>query len=93
MDFNEVIGQKEAISRLKELADTKRVPHAMMLCGPQGCGKMAIAIAFASYILTHDIDDELRLRQANVMLSNYEHPDLHFSYPVIRPAGTSSEHD
>ena len=92
MDFNEVIGQKEAISRLKELADTKRVPHAMMLCGPQGCGKMAIAIAFASYILTHDIDDELRLRQANVMLSNYEHPDLHFSYPVIRPAGTSSEH-
>ena len=92
MDFNEVIGQKEAISRLKELADTKRVPHAMMLCGPQGCGKMAIAIAFASYILTHDIDDELRLRQANVMLSNYEHPDLHFSYPVIRPAGTSAEH-
>lgn len=92
MDFNEVIGQKEAISRLKELADTKRVPHAMMLCGPQGCGKMAIAIAFASYILTHDIDDELRLRQANVMLSNYEHPDLHFSYPVIRPSGTSSEH-
>ena len=92
MDFNEVIGQKEAISRLKELADTKRVPHAMMLCGPQGCGKMAIAIAFASYILTHDIDDELRLRQANVMLSNYEHPDLHFSYPVIRPAGTSNEH-
>ena len=92
MDFNEVIGQEEAIGRLKTLADSDRVPHAMMLCGPQGSGKMAIAIAFASYMLTHDIDDELRLRQANIMLSNYEHPDLHFSFPVIRPAGTSAEH-
>lgn len=92
MDFNEVIGQKEAIDRLKVLADNDRVPHAMMLCGPQGSGKMAIAIAFASYMLTRGIDDELRLRQANAMLSNYEHPDLHFSYPVIRPAGTSAEH-
>ena len=92
MDFNEVIGQEEAIGRLKTLADSDRVPHAMMLCGPQVSGKMAIAIAFASYMLTHDIDDELRLRQANIMLSNYEHPDLHFSFPVIRPAGTSAEH-
>lgn len=26
------------------------------------------------------------------MLSKWEHPDLHFTYPVIRPAGTSAEH-
>lgn len=26
------------------------------------------------------------------MMRRFEHPDLHFSYPVIRPAGTSSEH-
>ena len=25
-------------------------------------------------------------------MRRFEHPDLHFSYPVIRPAGTSSEH-
>ena len=26
------------------------------------------------------------------MMRRFEHPDLHFSFPVIRPAGTSSEH-
>lgn len=26
------------------------------------------------------------------MMRRFEHPDLHFSYPVIRPTGTSSEH-
>ena len=26
------------------------------------------------------------------MMRRFEHPDLHFSYPDIRPAGTSSEH-
>ena len=26
------------------------------------------------------------------MLGRWEHPDLHFAYPVIRPAGTSAEH-
>ena len=34
-----------------------RVPHAMMFCGPQGCGKMALAVAFASYLLCRDHAD------------------------------------
>ena len=70
--------------RLRNLADSNRLPHAIMLCGPQGSGKMALAIALASHLLgTND--------QAWAMLKNYQHPDLHFAFPIIRPKGASSD--
>lgn len=81
MKFDEVIGQQDARQRLLQLAEEDRIPHALLLCGPLGSGKMALALAFASYLL----NDSPMLRQ-------WAHPDLHFVYPVIRPTGTSAEH-
>ncbi|MCR4852932.1 MAG: DNA polymerase III subunit delta [Prevotella sp.] len=89
MSFDEVIGQDEAWQRLMQMVDEGRLPHAMLLCGPTGCGKMAVALAFASFLLTRD---ESRRTNAEAMLAKWQHPDLHFSYPVIRPTGTSSDH-
>ena len=94
MTFDEVIGQKEAKERLLQMESEQRLPHAIMLCGPAGCGKMALALAFASHLLTDGNPQatNIQRRQAEAMLSKWEHPDLHFTYPVIRPAGTSAEH-
>lgn len=71
-----------------------RVPHAMLLCGPQGSGKMALALAFASYLLCQDHadDDSCGVCRQCKMVEQWAHPDLHFAYPVIRPKGASSEH-
>lgn len=98
MRFSEVIGQREAIGRLLQLVDEQRVPHALMFTGPAGCGKLALALAFASYLLgeRHDgrslLASDSGVANAEAMLAKWQHPDLHFSYPVIRPKGTSSEH-
>ena len=51
MQRNEVIGQQEVWNRLMEMVQENRLPHALMFCGPQGCGKLAMALAFASYLL------------------------------------------
>ncbi|MDO4310655.1 MAG: DNA polymerase III subunit delta [Prevotella sp.] len=51
MNFNEVIGQEEIKERLMKMCREDRIPHAMMFCGPRGCGKMALAMAFAYYLL------------------------------------------
>jgi DNA polymerase-3 subunit delta' len=51
MSFSEVIGQKEAEERLMQMVKEDRLPHALMLCGPQGSGKLPLAVAFASYLL------------------------------------------
>ena len=96
MKFSEVIGQEQVKQRLMQMVHDDRVPHAIMLCGPAGCGKKALALAFASYLLGEREDDSIpatpAIRNAEAMLHQWQHPDLHFSYPVIRPSGTSATH-
>ena len=54
MQFSEVIGQEEAKERLMQMVREDRLPHAMMLCGPVGSGKLALAIAFGCYLLSRN---------------------------------------
>ncbi|MBQ3828407.1 MAG: DNA polymerase III subunit delta, partial [Prevotella sp.] len=88
MGFEGVIGQEDVRNRLIQMVDEQRLPHALLFCGPKGCGKMALAMSFAAYLLTKDATSA----NAEAMLRTWQHPDLHFSYPVIRPAGTGAEH-
>ncbi len=94
MTFQEVIGQKDAKERLRMLVQENRVPHAMLFCGPQGCGKMALAMAFASYLLCANKEngDSCGHCPQCAMTRKWSHPDLHFTYPVIKAAGTSSDY-
>ena len=86
MTFSEVIGQKEVAERLVQLVKEDRLPHALMLCGPQGSGKLPLAVAFACYLLDNGTPS------AHAMLSKLEHPDLHFTYPTIKLPSMSAEH-
>lgn len=96
MLFADVIGQKEPQARLLQMAREDRIPHALLLCGPPGSGKMAIALAFASYLLCQDKDKQARGTACGhcpqcVMLRKWHHPDLHFSYPTIKRANMSAD--
>ena len=86
MSFDEVIGQQEAKERLMQMVKENHLPHALMLCGPHGCGKFALATAFASYLLDNGTPS------AKAMLDKLEHPDLHFTYPTIKLPSMSSDH-
>lgn len=90
MDFDDVIGQQEAKNRLKQLVSENRVPHAMLFTGPLGSGKLALAIAFASYLLNPEGNPNYR--NAKAMLDNFEHPDLHFTYPTIKLPSMTSDY-
>ncbi len=95
MRKSEVIGQEEAWARLTQMAREDRLPHAMMLCGPQGAGKMALAMAFANYLLcrNHTPDDEAcEACPQCKMLARWEHPDLHFTFPTIKLPSMGSDH-
>ena len=91
MTFDEVIGQKEVQERLMQMVDEDRLPHALMLCGPQGVGKMALATAFGCYLLG-DRSQESGVRSQKAMLDKLEHPDLHFTYPTIKLPSMSTDH-
>ena len=82
MKLSEVIGQEEVKDRLLQMVSEDRLPHAIMLCGPQGVGKLALAVGFASYLLGED----------NAMVRKLEHPDLHFTYPTIKLPSMGADH-
>lgn len=95
MKFTEVIGQEEVRERLLQMVSEERLPHAIMLCGPQGAGKMALAVAFACYLLDlknlQDLKD-FKDYEESPMLRKLEHPDLHFTFPTIKLPSMSSDH-
>ena len=69
-----------------------RLPHAMMLCGPAGSGKMALAVAFGCYLLGLKDNTDPYAQTEHPMLAKLEHPDLHFTYPTIKLPSMSSDH-
>ena len=104
MTFNEVIGQEEVRERLVQMVDEDRLPHAIMLCGPTGVGKKALATAFGCYLLSRNqsngsvggspamFADEPLVPSEHPMLKKLEHPDLHFTYPTIKLPSMGSDH-
>ena len=48
MRFADVIGHEQAIGRLRGVVEEDRVPGALLLLGPRGVGKRAVADAFAA---------------------------------------------
>lgn len=92
MTFNDIIGQAEAKSHLQRMVEMDRVPHALLLLGPEGCGNLALAIAFAQYLLCENKQDGVACGRCKncVKASKLVHPDMHFSYPVV---GTNVKSD
>ncbi len=89
MTFDEVIGQDEVKERLKQMVSEERLPHALMLCGPQGVGKKALATAFACYLLGEKSAAPMNVQP---MLAKLEHPDLHFTFPTIKLSWMGSDY-
>jgi len=51
MKFSEVIGHQETKDKLSELLTADRLPHAMMILGPEGSGGLAMALAIAQNLV------------------------------------------
>ena len=50
MLFCNIIGQEQIKKRLIRSVKENRISHAQLLLGPEGSGKLALAIAYAQYI-------------------------------------------
>lgn len=80
-----IIAQHNVRERLQQQIAEGRVPHAQLFCGPEGSGKLAMAIHFAQQLLCHGADE-----RGQRMAALLQHPDLHFVFPVYKPDGQSS---
>lgn len=85
MFFRDIIGQDQVKSfLLKQVADDE-VPHAQLFAGPEGGGKLALALAFSRYLLCENKgeNDACGTCPSCVKVNSLQHPDLHFSFPII----------
>lgn len=86
MDFSQIPGQTEVITRLLRSVKEERVSHAQIFTGPEGCGNLALALAYARYINCENRkpDDSCGSCKSCVKYDKMIHPDLHFVFPVIK---------
>jgi len=92
MRFSEIIGQQNIKNHLLQSAASGRIPHAQLFIGSEGSGTLAMAIAYAQYIVCQNIGHENEGGKAacNLKFDHYQHPDLHFAFPTVTSEGSSS---
>lgn len=93
MLVQDIVGQKESLAFLLSLASQDRLPHALLLLGPEGSGKLTIAWALGRYILCEQPGADRPCQQCNSCHKTQKliHPDLHFVFPVIGANATSDQ--
>ncbi len=63
-----------------------RVPHAQLLSGQSGIGKLRLALAYAQYLNcpNRTEEDSCGVCPTCLQFSKLQHPDLHLVFPIVK---------
>lgn len=86
MQFREIIGQESIKKQLCLSVQKGRIPHAQLLTGKQGIGKLQLAIAYAQYLNcpNRTESDSCGVCPTCLQYQKLQHPDLHFAFPIVK---------
>lgn len=93
MKFSEIPGHINIKKRMRQMATADRLPHAIIIEGPEGIGKLAMARAFAQYIHCENPDpegDACGVCRSCRLHQSMNHVDTHYSFPVVKLDGMNS---
>ena len=84
MRFDIIPGHEKLKQELIALVDNNRLPHAILLTGPSGNGKLAFALALSSYIQCKEKNgkDKCGSCPACKKTTKFIHPDINYTIPV-----------
>ncbi|MDR1004300.1 MAG: DNA polymerase III subunit delta [Prevotellaceae bacterium] len=90
--FNDVVGQEAVKQRLRKEVQEGRIAHALLLCGASGTGKLPLALAYARYVCCphRTAEDACGTCPSCVKWNKLVHPDVHFTFPVIKKNSTKA---
>ena len=91
MKFSDISGNDDIKKALMSMVDSGRIPNAMLLYEKEGCGALAIALAFFQYLAckNHSSDDSCGECPVCNRMAKLIHPDVHFIFPVNTGAKVS----
>lgn len=83
MLFSQIIGHEDIKKKLIQSVKENRIAHAQLFLGPEGTGKLALAIAYAQYIncTNKRENDSCGECPSCKKFNALAHPDLHFIFP------------
>lgn len=86
MRFADIPSHEGVKERLVNMVDSGRLPHALLLHGRAGVGKMMLARALAQYIHCTDRHDgdSCGMCPSCLQHKSFNHIDTHYSFPVIK---------
>lgn len=88
MKFADVAGHESAKRRLVQMVQEGRLPHALLLSGPEGSGEMMLARALVQYLHCTGREpgdtDSCGHCPSCRQHESFNHVDLHFVFPVLK---------
>ena len=93
MRFADIIGNAEVAKALASMADSGRVAHAMLMYENEGCGALALALAYVQYLnCTNPVGgDSCGECPSCRQMAKLIHPDVHFVFPVNKGPKSSDD--
>lgn len=95
MKFSDIPGQEYPKERLRAMIDSGRMPHALVIEGPSGIGKFALARATIQYLHCTNRTNGEPCGQCPSCIQHqtFNHIDTICSYPVLKSAGGAVSDD
>lgn len=93
MKFSDITGHEAVKQRLRRMAESGRLPHALLLEGPAGVGKLAMARAFVQYnncAARTPEGEPCGHCPSCLQMQNFNHIDTIYSFPVVKPDGSQT---
>ena len=93
MRFSDIPGLKEVKGNLVRAVAEGRVAHAYLFHGEEGSAALPLALAFAQYLLctSREEEDACGRCAACQKAEKLIHPDIHFSFPVVKTGSTDTK--
>lgn len=90
--FDQIPGQQKAKQLLGQIFANDRLAHAYLFTGNEGCGKLALASAFAAMILCErDTEQPCKKCKSCLLYQAGNQPNLHFVFPHPKSAKESEK--
>jgi DNA polymerase III, gamma/tau subunits len=86
MLLKDIIGQEAIKREMCRNVQEGHIPHAQLLSGSAGIGKLPLALAYAQYVACphRTPTDACGVCPTCLQYSKLQHPDLHFVFPIVK---------
>jgi DNA polymerase-3 subunit delta' len=93
MQFKNVVGQAVLKERLIHEVRSQKISHAQLFLGKPGHGGLSLALAFVQYLFCDQPsdNDSCGTCPSCRKVTELQHPDLHFSFPVVQAINKTSD--